>query len=201
MALNAVLGAQWGDEGKGKIVDYLSAESDYVIRFNGGNNAGHTIINKSGKFALHLIPSGIFHSKTKVIIGNGVIVDPEVLVKEIELLEKGGTKLKNKLFISPRCHLIMPYHKILDSLYEAAKGKNKTGTTGRGIGPTYSDKVSYNGIRIVDLMNYKSFSEKLKVQLLVKNKILKALGAEELKQKDIERVFFCFKRKDKTFRF
>jgi adenylosuccinate synthase len=201
MALNAVLGAQWGDEGKGKIVDYLSIKSDYIIRFNGGNNAGHTIINNSGKFALHLVPSGIFQPKTKVIIGNGVIVDPEVLVKEIELLKNYGIKLKNKLFISPRCSLIMPYHKILDSLYEAAKGKNKTGTTGRGIGPTYSDKVSYNGIRIIDLMNYKNFSEKLKVQLLVKNKILKALGAEELKQKDIERVFFAFRKKIKPFVF
>jgi adenylosuccinate synthase len=201
MALNAVLGAQWGDEGKGKIVDHLSAKSDYVIRFNGGNNAGHTIINNFGKFALHLVPSGIFQPKTKVIIGNGVIVDPEVLVTEIELLKKCGIKLKNKLFISPRCHLIMPYHKILDSLYEAAKGKNKTGTTGRGIGPTYSDKVSYNGIRIIDLMNYKSFSEKLKVQLLVKNKILKALGAGELKQKDIERVLFAFREKIKPFVF
>jgi adenylosuccinate synthase len=170
MALNAVLGAQWGDEGKGKIVDYLAAKADYVIRFNGGNNAGHTIINNSGKFALHLIPSGIFQPKTKVIIGNGVIVDPEVLVKEIELLKNCGIKLKNKLFISPRCHLIMPYHKTLDFLYEQAKGKNKTGTTGRGIGPTYSDKVSYNGIRIIDLMNSESFSKNLEIQLLVKNK-------------------------------
>jgi len=201
MALNAVLGAQWGDEGKGKIVDYLATKSDYVIRFNGGNNAGHTIINNSGKFALHLIPSGIFHPKNKVIIGNGVIIDLEVLVKEIELLEKSGIKLKNKLFISPRCHLIMPYHKILDFLYEQAKGKNKTGTTGRGIGPTYSDKVSYNGIRIIDLMNSKSFSEKLKVQLLVKNKILKVLGTKELKQKDIEKIFFAFRRKIKPLVF
>jgi len=201
MALNAVLGAQWGDEGKGKIVDYLAAKSDYVIRFNGGNNAGHTIINKSGKFALHLIPSGIFNPKTKAIIASGVIVDLEVLVKEIELLEKSGIKLKNKLFISPRCHLIMPYHKILDSLYETAKGKNKTGTTGRGIGPTYSDKVSYNGIRIIDLMNSKSFSEKLTVQLLIKNKILKALGAKELRQKEIEKMFFTFREKVKPLVF
>jgi adenylosuccinate synthase len=201
MALNAVLGAQWGDEGKGKIVDYLSAKADYVIRFNGGNNAGHTIINNSGKFALHLIPSGIFQPKTKVIIGNGVIVDPEVLVKEIELLKNCGIKLKNKLFISPRCHLIMPYHKTLDFLYEQAKGKNKTGTTGRGIGPTYSDKVSYNGIRIIDLINSESFSKKLEIQLLVKNKILKALGAGELKQKGIERIFFAFREKIKPFVF
>ncbi len=199
MALNVVIGAQWGDEGKGKIIDYLSEKSDYVIRFHGGNNAGHTVINKFGKFALHLVPSGIFHKNTKVIIGNGVVVDLEVLLTEIELLKKNGIKLQGRLFISPRCHLIMPYHKILDSLYEKAKGKAKTGTTGRGIGPTYSDKVSYNGIRIADLMDKKSFSEKLKIQLLVKNKILKALGASELIQKDIEKLFFNFREKIKPY--
>ncbi len=199
MALNVVIGAQWGDEGKGKIIDYLAARSDYVIRFHGGNNAGHTVINKFGKFAMHLVPSGIFHAKTKVIIGNGVVVDLQVLLEEIEILKKSGVKVKNKLFLSPRCHLIMPYHKLLDSLYEKAKGKGKTGTTGRGIGPTYSDKVSYNGIRIADLMNSKSFSDKLAIQLLVKNKILKALGAPELVQKDIEKVFFGFREKIKSF--
>lgn len=199
MALNAVIGAQWGDEGKGKIVDFLSQNSDYVIRFHGGNNAGHTVINKFGKFALHLVPSGIFHSKTKVIIGNGVVIDLQVLFEEIEMLEKCKIKLQNKLFISPRCHLIMPYHKLLDSLYEKAKGKNKTGTTGKGIGPTYSDKVSYNGIRIADLMDKKSFAEKLKIQLLVKNKILQALGEQQLSQKDIEKVFFDFREKVKPF--
>lgn len=199
MGLNVIIGAQWGDEGKGKIIDYLSAKSDYVIRFHGGNNAGHTVINKFGKFALHLVPSGIFHKKTKVIIGNGVVIDLEVLLSEIKIIEKSGVKLENKLFISPRCHLIMPYHKLLDSLYEKAKGKEKTGTTGRGIGPTYSDKVSYNGIRIADLLDKKSFSDKLKTQLLVKNKILKALGAEELSQKNIEKVFFGFREKIKQF--
>lgn len=199
MALNVVIGAQWGDEGKGKIIDYLAAKSDYVIRFHGGNNAGHTVINKFGKFALHLVPSGIFYPKTKVIIGNGVVVDLQILLEEIGMLEKQGIKIKNKLFISPRCHLIMPYHKLLDLLYEKAKGKVKTGTTGRGIGPTYSDKVSYNGIRIADLMDKKLFSGKLKIQLLVKNKILKALGAKQLGQKDIEKLFFDFREKIKPF--
>src|SRR3990167_7104366 len=199
MALSVVIGAQWGDEGKGKIIDYLSATSDYVIRFHGGNNAGHTVINKFGKFALHLVPSGIFYPKTKVIIGNGVIVDLHVLLEEIKMLKKRGIKIKNKLFISPRCHLIMPYHKLLDSLYENAKGKGKTGTTGRGIGPTYSDKVSYNGIRIADLMSPKVFSEKLKIQLAVKNKILKALGAKQLSQANIERDFFSFREKIKAY--
>jgi adenylosuccinate synthase len=199
MALNAVIGAQWGDEGKGKIIDYLSAKSDYVIRFHGGNNAGHTVINKFGKFALHLIPSGVFNPKTKAIIGNGVVVDPEVLIKEIEMLEKNSIKLKNKLFISPRCHLIMPYHKLLDSLYEKAKGKGKTGTTGRGIGPAYSDKVSYNGIRIADLINPQAFSEKLKIQLTLKNKILKALGEKPLNKKNIEKIFLEYKEKIKQY--
>ncbi len=199
MALNVVIGAQWGDEGKGKIIDYLSKRSDYVIRFHGGNNAGHTVINKFGKFALHLVPSGIFHPKTKVIIGNGVVVDLQILLGEIEMLKQKGVKIENKLFISPRCHLIMPYHKLLDLLYEKAKGKGKTGTTGRGIGPTYSDKVSYNGIRIADLMNKKLFSEKLKIQLLVKNKILKAFGEKQLNQKNIEAAFSDFREKIKYF--
>ena len=198
MQTTIVIGAQWGDEGKGKIIDYLSNDSDFIIRFHGGNNAGHTVINKFGKFALHLVPSGIFHPKTKVIIGNGVIIDLQVLLEEIEMLKKCKIKLENKLFISPRCHLIMPYHKLLDSLYEKAKGKNKTGTTGRGIGPTYSDKVSYNGIRMVDLIDRKSFSEKLKVQLLIKNKILKTLGAKQLSQKNIEKIFSNYREKIKS---
>lgn len=199
MALNVVIGAQWGDEGKGKIIDYLSRTADYVIRFHGGNNAGHTVINKFGKFAMHLVPSGIFSPRSKAVIGNGVVVDLEVLLSEIKMLEKAGVKVKNKLFLSPRCHLIMPYHKLLELLYEKAKGNGKTGTTGRGIGPTYSDKVSYNGIRVTDLMNSKSFSEKLTVQLLIKNKILKALGALELSQKNIEKTFFDFRERIKPY--
>lgn len=199
MATTIVIGAQWGDEGKGKIIDYLAAKSDYVVRFHGGNNAGHTIINAKGKFSLHLIPSGIFNQKTKNIISNGVILDLEVLIKEIEEIEKAGFQVKNRLFISPRCHLIMPYHKLLDSLYEKAKGKGKTGTTGRGIGPTYADKASYNGIRLGDLLNSKLFSEKLATQLLVKNKILKALGAKPLNQKDIEKSFAVFRKKITPF--
>lgn len=197
MPLSVVIGAQWGDEGKGKIIDYLSKKSDYVIRFHGGNNAGHTVINNLGKFALHLIPAGIFNPTTTAIIGNGVVVDLEVLVEEIEMLEKKGVRVKNKLIISPRCHLIMPYHKLLEEAYENAKGKGKTGSTGRGIGPAYSDKVSYNGIRIADMMDRKLFSEKLKVQLGLKNKILKALGATVLSQKEIEKKSFMLFEKIK----
>lgn len=190
MAVRIVIGSQWGDEGKGKIIDYLAEKSDVVVRFHGGNNAGHTVINKLGKFAMHLIPSGIFNPHAKAVIGNGTVLDLEVLAKEIEMLEKAGVKLKGRLYISPRCHVIMPYHKLLDRLYEEAKGKGKTGTTGRGIGPVYADKVSYNGIRIVDLLDPDSFSERLKIQLLVKNKILKALGEKSLSQKNIEKEYF-----------
>ncbi len=199
MAANIIIGAQWGDEGKGKLIDYLSGNSDLVVRFHGGNNAGHTVINKYGKFAMHLVPSGIFNKRAKAVIGNGVILDLEVLVSEIKLLEKAGIKLKGRLFISPRCHVIMPYHRILDRLYEEAKGKTKTGTTGKGIGPTYSDKVSYNGIRLFDFFDKKRFSEKLNTQLLIKNKILKALGEKPLSQKDIEKKYFKFFNKIKPF--
>lgn len=194
-----VIGSQWGDEGKGKIIDYLSLKSDYVVRFHGGNNAGHTVVNSYGKFGMHLVPSGIFNKKTKAIIANGVVLDLETLILEIETLEKAGISVKNRLFISPRCHLIMPYHKMLDKLYEEAKGKAKTGTTGRGIGPVHADKVSYNGIRIADLLEDSVFSEKLKTQLLIKNKILVALGEKPLKEKEIEEKFFALREKAKPF--
>src|SRR5438128_2040290 len=141
MAVTIVIGAQWGDEGKGKIIDFLAGSSDFIVRFHGGNNAGHTVINKYGTFPMHLIPSGIFSKKAKASITNGVVIDLEVLVTEIDMLLRSGIKLQNRLFISPRCHLILPYHKLLDKLYEEAKGKAKTGTTGRGIGPAYADKA------------------------------------------------------------
>jgi adenylosuccinate synthase len=199
MAVNMIIGAQWGDEGKGKLIDCLSETSNLIVRFHGGNNAGHTVMNKYGKFAMHLIPSGIFNQSAKAIIGNGVVLDLEVLVSEIKLLEKAGIKLKGRLLISPRCNVIMPYHKILDRLYEEAKGKAKTGTTGKGIGPTYSDKVSYNGIRLFDFYDKKLLSEKLKTQLIIKNKILKALGDKPLSQKDIEKEYYKLFNKIKPF--
>lgn len=201
MAVTLVVGSQWGDEGKGKIIDFLSQKSDYVIRFHGGNNAGHTVINNYGKFAMHLIPSGIFNKKTIAIIANGTVLNLEILIEEIEMLKKAGISIKNRLHISPRCHLIMPYHILLDRLYEKAKGKNKTGTTGRGIGPVYADKVSYNGIRIFDLLNKKNFSEKLETQLAVKNKIIEALGEKSFVQKEIEEKFFELSKKIEPFVF
>src|SRR5258706_3899502 len=186
MAVTVILGSQWGDEGKGKIIDFLSPNTDYGIRFHGGNNAGHTVINEFCRFPLHLVPSGIFAKKAKACISSGTVLDLEVLVNEIEMLKKAKIPLTNRLFISPRCHIIMPYHKILDVLIEEAKGKGKTGTTGRGIGPVYADKVSYNGIRLIDLFESKQFSQKLSVQLSLKNKIIKSLGGTPLKQKDVE---------------
>ncbi len=199
MAVTVIIGAQWGDEGKGKIIDFLSEKSDIIIRHHGGNNAGHTVVNKYGKFPMHLVPSGIFNKKAKAVIGNGVILDLEVLVNEIKMLEKAKINLRGRLFISPRAHVIMPYHKLLDRLYEEAKGKYKTGTTGRGIGPTYADKVSYNGIRLTDFFDKENFRQKLKTQLLVKNKILKALGEKPLSQNLIEKEYYKLFNKIKPF--
>ncbi len=175
-----VFGSQWGDEGKGKIVDLLAAKVDYTVRFHGGNNAGHTVIVKGKKYPFHLMPSGVLNKKTIGIIGNGVIIDPDVLITEIKQLQAEGMDLKKKLIISPRCHLIMPYHKALDEAYEHARGKNKLGTTKRGIGPTFADKVSYNGIRIYELVHFPLFEEKFRFQAGLKNKILKLFEVEPI---------------------
>lgn len=199
MSATLIIGSQWGDEGKGKIIDSLSQNADFVIRFQGGNNAGHTVINPLGTFKMHLIPSGIFEARSTACISNGVVIDLEVLIEEIEMLEKAGIKLKKRLFISPRCHIILPYHKMLDVLYENAKGKGKVGTTGRGIGPVYADKVSYNGIRVYDFMNKKKFQEKLSIQLSVKNKILKSLGAKPLSLETIEKQMAPLRKKIEGF--
>jgi adenylosuccinate synthase len=184
MAVTAVIGAQWGDEGKGKAVDYLASKMDYVARFNGGNNAGHTVINEFGTFKIHLIPSGIFAQNTTGLIGGGVVMDPQVLIDEIETLNKAGVGVNGRLWVSPRCHIIMPYHKILDGLYEEAKGAGATGTTRRGIGPVYADKVSYNGIRWTDFTS-EAFERRLQVQMALKNKIIVALGGQAL---DYEKI-------------
>jgi len=184
MTVTAVIGSQWGDEGKGKVVDYLAEHVDYVARFNGGNNAGHTVINEYGTFKIHLVPSGIFAQNTVGLIGGGVVIDPAVLLEEIEMLNKAGVGVEGRLWISPRSHLIMPYHKILDGLYEEAKGAGATGTTRRGIGPVFADKVSYNGIRWTDFTS-DVFESRLKVQLELKNKIIVALGGETLKFEEV----------------
>lgn len=199
MAVKIVIGSQWGDEGKGKIIDFLSAKANFVVRFHGGNNAGHTVINQYGRFPMHLIPSGIFAESAKACITNGVVLDPDVLVAEIELLKKAGFNLDGRLFISPRCHIIMPYHKILDKLYEEAKGEGKIGTTGRGIGPVYADKVSYNGIRLFDLLDPQQFYEKLTTQLLVKNKIIRALGAKPIEKEEVYNSYLKFIEKIRKY--
>ena len=179
--IQLIIGSQWGDEGKGKIVDMMAEKAHLVVRFHGGNNAGHTVVVNGKKFPFHLIPSGILQKKPIVVIADGVVVDPDVLLEEMAIFEKMGINLKKKLVISPRCHLIMPYHKELDQAYENARGKNKLGTTKRGIGPVYADKVSYNGIRIYELLNWPLFVEKFKFQTGIKNKILIAFGVSPIK--------------------
>lgn len=170
-----IIGAQWGDEGKGKIIDYLSEKADYVVRFQGGNNAGHTIYRNGKKYVMHLIPSGILDQRTKCVIGNGVVIDPAELIKEINELESFGIQVKGRLFVSDQCHLIFPYHRVYDKLREAKKGYLKIGTTGRGIGPCYSDRALRSGIRMIDLMNAKDFERTLKVSLKEKNDIFQKL--------------------------
>ncbi len=190
MTVIAVLGTQWGDEGKGKVVDFLAKEADFVARFNGGNNAGHTVINEYGTFKIHLVPSGIFSQRAKALIGGGVVIDPAVLIEEISTMRAAGVAVDEKLLVSPRAHLIMPYHKILDELYEEAKGAGATGTTRRGIGPVFADKVSYNGIRLSDFTREEVIRMRLKLQIELKNKIITALGGEAL---DFEHVFKTYR--------
>jgi adenylosuccinate synthase len=175
MSVTVVIGTQYGDEGKGKIIDYLAQKSDMCIRFHGGNNAGHTVINEWGKFPMHLIPCGVFNRDIPVVITNGAVIDLACLVEEIELLEKAHIPLTGRLLISPNCHLIMPYHKILDAVYEEIRGEHMIGTTKRGIGPCYADKVSYNGLRLADMVDG-SFFMRLMMQLRIKNPILTAFG-------------------------
>ena len=168
-----VVGAQWGDEGKGRIIDLLSKKFDIVSRFQGGSNAGHTIIIKNKKIILHHIPSGVLRNGKISVIGNGAVIDPDIIVDEIKALRKKGYKVTGKnLKISELAHLILPFHKLIDIGRETIKGKNAIGTTGRGIGPCYEDKISRQGIRFVDLSNKKILKDKLKITLKEKNKIL-----------------------------
>jgi adenylosuccinate synthase len=170
----AVIGAQWGDEGKGKIVDLLSEKVNMVVRFSGGNNAGHTVINPHGEFKLRLVPSGVFHRGATCIIGNGVVIDPAVLLEEIDAVKKSGVSLE-RLFVSDRANLIMPYHRLLDGLEEESRGGGAIGTTRRGIGPCYSDKVGRLGVRAGDLLDKEMFRERLRFVLEQKNRVLTRL--------------------------
>ncbi|HGJ64246.1 TPA: adenylosuccinate synthase, partial [bacterium] len=167
-----VVGAQWGDEGKGKIVDYLANDADIIARYQGGDNAGHTIVVGNNKYVLHLVPSGILYPNKKCIIGNGVVLSPKVFFEEIEDLKKRGIYIDDNLYISERTHLIMPYHKMMDAFEENKRGSKKIGTTGRGIGPAYMDKSARLGIRIGDLMDFNLFEEKLDLNLEHKARFL-----------------------------
>ncbi len=167
-----VIGTQWGDEGKGKIVDLLSEFSDYVIRYQGGHNAGHTIVIGEHTIVLHLIPTGLLQANKKGVIGNGVVIDPKALLEEINTLQQQGISVEGRLFISASAHLIMPYHQKLDLESEKVKGHKKIGTTGRGIGPAYADKMSRTGIRVCDLFDASFFREKLQTNLEEINTIL-----------------------------
>lgn len=179
MAVRIVIGAQWGDEGKGKVVDILSAEADYVVRYQGGANAGHTLKFDNTTIVLHLIPSGMFNGDSNCVIGNGVVVDPISLVKEIEQVEKHDVNLNNRLFISSSAHLILSYHKLLDKLKEKRLGTDAIGTTGRGIGPAYVSKVSRVGIRISDLLNEDLLKEKIEKNLQDINRALESVYNEK----------------------
>jgi adenylosuccinate synthase len=174
MPVVAIIGAQWGDEGKGRLVDMLAARARLVVRYSGGNNAGHTVVNEFGTFKLHLIPAGVFDTNTVNIIASGVVIDPEALLTEIKGLQERGINT-SKLFISERAHVIMPYHTLLDKLQEEARGESKIGTTGRGIGPAYADKMDRTGIRMGDLLHEETLLNRLRVVLEEKNRALTRL--------------------------
>ena len=180
MSVAIVAGAQWGDEAKGKIVDLLSQEAEITARYNGGDNAGHTVVNQYGTFKLRLTPNGFSNPNTTCVIGPGVVVNMATLIEEIKMIQQAGIDLSGRLWLSPRCHVVMPYHPMVEGIYENAKGAAQTGTTRRGMGPVYADKVSYNGIRLADLFDAQVFSEKLEVQLKVKNALFQAFGLAPL---------------------
>jgi len=194
MEVSVLVGSQWGDEGKGKIVDILSNRYDIVARYQGGANAGHTIEIDNNKFVLHLIPSGILRDNVICVIGNGVVIDPQALLDEIALLESFNINIKGRLFISQNAHLIMPYHKLLDSISES--GSNKIGTTGRGIGPCYIDKYARKGIKVIDLLNKSVLEEKIKLNLEEKNVLLRKIyNQKELNIEEITKDYIEFEKK------
>lgn len=185
MSIKLVFGTQWGDEGKGKVVDYYAEKADIVVRYQGGNNAGHTIKIGDEVFKFHLLPSGAVRKGKRALIGNGVVIDPKVLISEIEDIRKRG--IEPNLLISDRAHVIMPYHRMLDGAEERLKGDKKVGTTGRGIGPCYSDKIARLGIRMAELIDEDALREKLEFLIPIKNRIFEAYGMEE--RLNVEEVF------------
>jgi len=200
MSAFIVLGAQWGDEGKGKMTDYLAEDADVVVRFQGGNNAGHTVEVGEKQYKLHLIPSGILHDNKLNVIGNGVVVDPIALFSELDYLEREGVKVTpQKLIVSNRAHVIMPYHKVLDKLKEQARGKNDIGTTGKGIGPCYTDKFERCGIRVCDLIDKEVLKEKLLSNIEMKNKYITMLGGQTLNFDEIYEEYLKYGERMKPF--
>src|SRR5215471_4871389 len=189
MANTILVGAQWGDEGKGKIIDVLTESSDVVVRTQGGNNAGHTVHTKGQKYILHLVPSGILRKKKLCVIGNGVVVDPVSLVEEIEGLRKLGVAIDGNLFLSETAHVVFPYHRELDAQRETLKGKHKIGTTKRGIGPAYGDKAARTGLRVIDLTNPERFRSQLALKIKENNGVLKAFGAKPLSFKKVHEAY------------
>lgn len=180
----SIVGAQWGDEGKGKITNYLSQEADLVVRYQGGNNAGHSIVIEGKRYELHLVPSGIFNPSIKNIMANGMVIDPIALIEELDILESQGIN-NYQLFISDRAHILMPYHIQLDEMYEKLKGDRKIGTTKKGIGPAYADKASRDGIRFCDLLDNNLFKILLRDNINIKNKILEAFGQSKVDYDEI----------------
>ncbi|MBM3925586.1 MAG: adenylosuccinate synthase [SAR202 cluster bacterium] len=174
MPAYGLIGGQWGDEGKGKVVDYLANQTHWVVRYSGGNNAGHTVINEKGSFSLHLVPSGVFRPNVSCVIGNGVVVDPDVLLHELAQLEDRGVDT-SRVYVSDRAHLIMPYHILIDGLEEASRGKSAIGTTKKGVGPAYVDKAARTGIRAGELLDLKALIPRLKTVVEAKNAVLTKL--------------------------
>lgn len=191
MANTILVGAQWGDEGKGKIIDVLTAKADIVVRSQGGNNAGHTVIHQDTKYILHLIPSGILRRGKTCVIGNGVVIDPIALVGEIEGLRKMGITVGKNLLISDCAHLVLPYHRVLDEQRELLKGRAKIGTTKRGIGPAYGDKAARTGLRMCDLIQPELFTKKLQAKIKENNSILQAFGAKPINFREVNDTYLA----------
>jgi adenylosuccinate synthase len=197
MANTILIGAQWGDEGKGKIIDVLTAKAHIIVRSQGGNNAGHTVIHRGVKYILHLIPSGILRRGKICVIGNGVVIDPVALVAEIDGLHKLGITIRRNLLISDCAHLVLPYHRLLDVQRELRRGK--IGTTKRGIGPAYADKAARTGLRMSDLMQPIVFSKKLQAKILENNRILQALGAKPINFREVNQRYLAAGEKLRPF--
>ncbi len=195
-----VVGLQWGDEGKGKIVDLLAKDADIIARYQGGNNAGHTVVNGNLSLVFRLVPSGILNEEKICMLGNGVVVDPSVLFEELDALKKIGIDIKDRFFVSNKCHIIMPYHKRLDIARERLRGAGMIGTTGRGIGPAYEDKVARLGIRAVDLLDRELLYDKIVLSLKEKNYLFKnVLGENVFSPDDLIDEYFTFGTKLKDF--